>query len=77
MAKLPILSSAKIIAALRKKGFRYAPKRGKGSHIAMVGEIKGNTRLVIIPDRKDIPIGTLHSILEMAGLDREEFLDLL
>jgi len=64
--------------ALRKRGFHYAPKRGKGSHLALVGtDPRGRTRLVIIPKRRDIPIGTLQSILEQAGLSRDEFLELL
>ena len=64
--------------ALRKRGFHYAPKRGKGSHLALVGtDPQGRTRLVIIPKRRDIPIGTLQSILEQAGLSRDEFLELL
>ena len=77
MAKLPSLSSTEVISALQKVGFRFAPKRGKGSHIALVGIREGRTRLVIIPKRKDIPAGTLHAILEMAALSRDEFLDLL
>ena len=78
MAKLPIVSSRKIIQVLRKKGFRFAPKRGKGSHLAMIGtDPEGQVHLVIIPERKDIPVGTLLSILDQAGLSREEFLDLL
>jgi predicted RNA binding protein YcfA (HicA-like mRNA interferase family) len=36
MTKLPILSSKQLIQALRTTGFYDAPKRGKGSHIAMV-----------------------------------------
>ena len=78
MAKLQILSSKSILRALRKKGVRPAPRRGKGSHIALVGmDPEGRTRLVIVPKRKDIPVGTLQSILDLAGLSREEFLDLL
>ncbi len=34
-------------------------------------------RLVIVPKRKEIPKGTLSSILEQAGLTREKFLELL
>jgi len=33
--KLPIISSEDVIVALKKAGFDYAPKRGKGSHIAL------------------------------------------
>jgi predicted RNA binding protein YcfA (HicA-like mRNA interferase family) len=34
-------------------------------------------QLVIIPERKDIPIGTLRAIIRQAGLTPEEFLSLL
>ena len=35
MDKLPILSDREVVRVLRRAGFEYAPKRGKGSHIAM------------------------------------------
>ena len=35
------------------------------------------SRLVIIPQRKDLPIGTLRGIIRQAGLTTDEFLDLL
>lgn len=58
--------------------FEYAPRRGKGSHIALVGTgRRGRTRLVIVPKRKDVPVGTLEAILDQADLTREEFLGLL
>jgi predicted RNA binding protein YcfA (HicA-like mRNA interferase family) len=34
-------------------------------------------RLVIVPDRKSLPIGTLRAIIRQAGLTPEEFLSLL
>jgi predicted RNA binding protein YcfA (HicA-like mRNA interferase family) len=34
-------------------------------------------RLVIVPDRKTIPRGTLRAILDQAGLTKDEFIDLL
>jgi len=77
MAKLPILSSKQVIKAFRKAGFTDAPRRGKGSHIAMVKRSHMDTRLVIIPYRKVIPIGTLRGILEQTGLTREEFLNFI
>jgi len=77
MAKLPILSSKQVIKALRKAGFTDAPRRGKGGHIAMVKRSHMDTRLVIIPYRKVIPIGTLRGILEQTGLTREEFLNFI
>ena len=77
MSKLPILSSKKVIKALIKAGFEDAPRKGKGSHIALVKQTSGTARLVIIPKRKSLPRGTLRAILDQAGLTREEFLDLL
>lgn len=78
MTKLPIVSSDNVIRALRKAGFIYAPKRGKGSHVALYRtDESGRKRLVIIPKRKDLPRGTLRAIVEQAGLTPEDFLRLL
>jgi predicted RNA binding protein YcfA (HicA-like mRNA interferase family) len=78
MAKLPSLSSRQIIQALRNAGFTEAPDRGKGSHRAFYRvDEAGRTRLVIVPQGKDIPRGTLLAILDQADLGRDEFLDLL
>ena len=78
MTRLPSLSSVRIMRALRAAGFAEAPDRGKGSHRAFVkADGKGRVRLVIVPQGKDIPRGTLLAILEQAGLTRDEFLALL
>ncbi|MEK6598871.1 MAG: type II toxin-antitoxin system HicA family toxin [Deltaproteobacteria bacterium] len=77
MSKLPVVSSRQIIRLLQKIGFEYAPKRGKGSHSAFVKRGRDTTRLVIVPDRKEIPKGTLLAIIEQAGLTKEEFIRLL
>jgi predicted RNA binding protein YcfA (HicA-like mRNA interferase family) len=77
MTRIPSLSSREVVQALKKVGFLDAPKRGKGSHMAMVKKESGVPRLVIIPERKVLPKGTLRAILEQAGLSREEFLSLL
>jgi predicted RNA binding protein YcfA (HicA-like mRNA interferase family) len=77
MAKLPIVSSKEIIRVLKRMGFEHAPKRGKGSHLAFMKKSDGRTRLVIIPDKNEIPRGTLLSILNQAGLTKEEFVKVL
>jgi len=78
MTRLPVVSSDDVISALRRRGFVYAPKRGKGSHVALYrADETGRTRLVIVPKRKNLPRGTLNGILEQAGLTREDFLKLL
>ena len=66
--RLPLLSSKEIISALKRCGFIYAPKRGKGSHVALIKTGKEEkSRLVIIPK------GTLFSILDQAGLSKRSF----
>jgi predicted RNA binding protein YcfA (HicA-like mRNA interferase family) len=66
MPKLP--SSKEIIAVLLANGFEKVSQ--KGSHHKYC---KGN-RIVIVPSpKKEIPIGTLQSIIKQAGLTREDF----
>ena len=78
MRKLPGLSSDEVLKALRRIGVVYAPKRGKGSHVALYRtDTSGKTWLVIVPKRRDLPQGTLRAIIEQAGLTRTEFLNLL
>ena len=77
MPKLPVVSSRQIIKVLKQLGFDYAPKRGKGSHVAFVKRDSNKTRLVIVPDREAIPKGTLLAILEQAGITKDEFIRLL
>jgi len=77
LKRLPSISSQRIISVLRKAGFIYAPNRGKGSHRAFVRLDQNKTRLVIVPEGRDIPKGTLPAIIEQAGLSRDEFLNLL
>jgi predicted RNA binding protein YcfA (HicA-like mRNA interferase family) len=75
--KLPILSSSEIERVLHRAGFKPAPKRGKGSHKAFVKETKNKKFLVIVPQKKTIPRGTLLAIIKQAGLTKEEFMRLL
>jgi predicted RNA binding protein YcfA (HicA-like mRNA interferase family) len=77
MTKLPAMSSKDVIRALRDTGFEDAPKRGKGSHRALVKRGSDKTRLVIVPERKTLPRGTLKAIIEQAGLTSREFAELL
>lgn len=78
MTRLPSFSSKQIIRALRAAGFSEAPDRGKGSHRAFIKrDLSGRTRLVIVPQGKDIPRGTIMAILDQAGLTKEEFIGLL
>ena len=49
--------------------------RTKGSHRVYVKS--GRLMHVTVPMHREIPIGTLHSIIRQMGLSREEFLSLL
>jgi predicted RNA binding protein YcfA (HicA-like mRNA interferase family) len=75
--RIPSLSYDDVVRVLKKAGFVYAPKRGRGSHIALYKTTPSGKRLVIVPKRKDLPAGTLHAIMDQAGLSRDEFLRLL
>jgi predicted RNA binding protein YcfA (HicA-like mRNA interferase family) len=76
--RLPALSSREVIAALRRAGFEDAPRRGKGSHRALMRrEPDSPVKLVVIPESRDLPRGTLHAILQQAGLTPEELVELL
>jgi predicted RNA binding protein YcfA (HicA-like mRNA interferase family) len=77
MTKLPSLSSKQVIKALRSAGFENAPKKGKGSHIALIKKRYGPTAIGYNSTRKNIPRGTLNVILQQAALTRDEFLSLL
>jgi predicted RNA binding protein YcfA (HicA-like mRNA interferase family) len=43
----------------------------------MRSDAEGRVRLVIVPERRDLPRGTLHAVLQQAGLTVEELADLL
>jgi len=77
VTKLPVLSSKKVIQVLRKAGFVDAPKRGKGSHVALVKPDQEQTRFVIGPEKDSIPKGTLIAILNQSGLTKAQFVELL
>ena len=70
-SKYPVLKPEEIISALQKVGFRIVSQ--KGSHIKMKSDGLV-ARIVIIPNHYEVAKGTLHSILQQAGLLLEEFL---
>ena len=60
------MSSAEIVRALKKNGFKEV--RQRGSHLMLRHET-GDRRVTVPVGKKDMPIGTARSILEEAGLD--------
>ena len=75
MTKLPLLSARKILKALSKAGFKQVSQRG--SHIKLKLIEENITRIVIVPNFNQVPLGTLRSIIRQSGLDIDDFLKLL
>jgi predicted RNA binding protein YcfA (HicA-like mRNA interferase family) len=69
MPKLPVLSSKKLIKILEKLGFQL--DHTTGSHFIFYNP-KTKKRAVVPYHFKDLPKGTLISILREAGITREE-----
>lgn len=73
MPRIPIFKPQKLIKRFERIG--YVIDRQKGSHVILYNSINGK-RLTIPLHIKDIPKGTLLSIIKQSGLTREEFLKL-
>ncbi len=74
MSKQPRqVSYRKVVAALRRAGFRV--HRQRGSHIVMVRDEP--YAQVVVPAHRTIATGTLGDILDGAGLTVEQFISLL
>jgi predicted RNA binding protein YcfA (HicA-like mRNA interferase family) len=63
-----LLSSKDIIAVLMAHGFIKTSQ--KGSHQKYS---RGNHVVIVPSPKKEIPIGTLQSIIKQAGLTKEDF----
>lgn len=67
-----LYSSREVIRALERAGFAYVSQRGSHVKYRKAGS---PTRTAIVPaDRKEIPRGTLRSILRQSGLDEHSLL---
>jgi predicted RNA binding protein YcfA (HicA-like mRNA interferase family) len=71
MPKLPALTPRDIIQMLEERGFVL--DRVKGSHHIYYHSATGH-RAVVPFHKKDLPKGTMLSILKQAGIDRDELL---
>jgi len=59
------MDSRSLIALLKRNGWQEAKGRGKGDHQIFV---KDGRHVTVPHPKKDIPVGTLNSILRAAGL---------
>ena len=70
--RLAAMTAADTIKKLKKVGF--SEWRQKGSHLTMYRESDQKALTVPIHFKKDLPVGTLRTIIREAGLTLEEFL---
>jgi len=74
MPKLPRVSPAELVRALRRAGFE--DYRQKGSHLTLFHP--GTRRNVTVPmHSRDLSAGITHAIITRAGLSVDEFRQLL
>ena len=71
-------SSDELVKALMKDGFQPRGKSRRGSHQVFRKQLSEGARNVVVPlGKKEIPQGTLASILRQAGLTQRELANLL
>lgn len=68
MPKLPRISGAEVVRALRRLGFEQV--RQSGSHVILRRESKG----CVVPLHSEIKVGTLAGVLRQAEVSTEEFM---
>lgn len=68
MPKLPRVSGAEAVRVLKRLGF--AVVRQRGSHIVMRRAASG----CVVPNHRELKLGTLAGVLRQAGVSAEEFL---
>jgi predicted RNA binding protein YcfA (HicA-like mRNA interferase family) len=74
VSSIPRISGRDAVKAFGKLG--YAIDRQRGSHIVLRQPHLPNRRLVV-PDHKELSVGTLRSLIREAGLTVDEFKNLL
>jgi predicted RNA binding protein YcfA (HicA-like mRNA interferase family) len=72
MSRLPVISGDAFVKAARKTG--YVWDHTEGSHMILLHPSRGR---LSVPRHKELGPGILRKLIEQAGLNREEFLELL
>ena len=70
MSKLPRLSGKECVYILKKHGFEFC--RQKGSHIIL--RHSSMSKILTIPNHKELDKGTLRAIIRHSGLNLKHFL---
>ena len=71
MPKIPQISGQQMVKILEKLGFYFVSK--ESSHIKLRRKFGQTIQTVIIPDHKEIRVGTFRNILRMVNLTLVEF----
>jgi predicted RNA binding protein YcfA (HicA-like mRNA interferase family) len=71
MPNLPIISGNEAIRALQRLGFMVV--RQRGSHIVLRKGSQG----CVVPNHREIKIGTLMGLLKQAGVSIDDFINAL
>lgn len=71
MPKLPRISGSEIVRGLQRLGFEVV--RQRGSHIIMRRGSSG----CVVPNHREVKVGTLAGVLRQAGVSVEEFIAVL
>ncbi len=72
MTTLKKISGKECVKILCNK-FGFYVARQKGSHIVLKKDMNGKSVGTVVPNHKELKIGTLKSILELAEINEEEF----
>lgn len=66
-----LFAAREVLAALLRYGFVLVSQ--EGSHIKLRGNRNNELRTVIVPNHKELALGTFRSILRQAGMTKKEF----
>jgi predicted RNA binding protein YcfA (HicA-like mRNA interferase family) len=66
--------SGKYIIKILEKHFGFVQVSQKGSHIKLEKISEGNSVITIVPNHKEIQGGTFQGILELAKIEKKDFL---
>jgi predicted RNA binding protein YcfA (HicA-like mRNA interferase family) len=71
MPSLPVISGREAVRRFASFGWQFA--RQRGSHMILTKP--GSIVTLSVPDHREIAKGTLRSLIRLAGLTPEEFLE--
>ena len=71
-ARLKKCSGKECVRILCNK-FGFSMKRQKGSHVVLVKESGAEKAVTVVPLRRELKLGTLKGVLELAKVSEDEF----